>query len=209
GAFLLRGMAAAMGHSEALSYWVVSDHFEELGRPPGLLHGGFGLRTVGGLRKPRWWALWMLERLGDARLPVDIGGDGAGSLVEALATRRDDRGVAALLWNLTLDQQRRHGHAPLDREVRLVVGGLEPGRAYEVTRRGAEPGRSDVAATWQRLRRPGQQWPDDAQWDALRAADRLEALAPPQAVTADRRGAVELVCHLPMPAMHLVELTAA
>ena len=53
-----------MGRIEALSYWVVSDHFEELGRPPALLHGGFGLRTVGELRKPRWWALALLERLG-------------------------------------------------------------------------------------------------------------------------------------------------
>ncbi|MFC6344672.1 glycosyl hydrolase, partial [Nocardioides hankookensis] len=63
GTFLLRGMASSMGRIEALSYWVVSDHFEELGRPPALLHGGFGLRTVGELRKPRWWALAMLERL--------------------------------------------------------------------------------------------------------------------------------------------------
>ena len=64
------GMASAMGRIEALSYWVVSDHFEELGRPPSLLHGGFGLRTVGELRKPRWWALAMLERLGPRQLSV-------------------------------------------------------------------------------------------------------------------------------------------
>ena len=53
GTFLLRGMASCMGPGtdprvEALSYWVVSDHFEELGRPPALLHGGFGTRTVVG-----------------------------------------------------------------------------------------------------------------------------------------------------------------
>ena len=46
-AFLLRGMRSAAGRIDALSYWVVSDQFEELGRPPRLLHGGFGLRTVG------------------------------------------------------------------------------------------------------------------------------------------------------------------
>jgi hypothetical protein len=39
GAFLLRGMLSAMGRIESLSYWVVSDHFEELGRPPALLLG--------------------------------------------------------------------------------------------------------------------------------------------------------------------------
>ncbi len=30
-----------------------------------LLHGGFGLLTVGNLRKPRWWALALAEELGD------------------------------------------------------------------------------------------------------------------------------------------------
>ena len=34
--------------------WVASDHFEELGRPPRLLHGGFGLLTVGNLAKPKY-----------------------------------------------------------------------------------------------------------------------------------------------------------
>ena len=49
GVFLLRGMRSAAGRVDALAYWVASDHFEELGRPPRLLHGGFGLQTVGGL----------------------------------------------------------------------------------------------------------------------------------------------------------------
>jgi xylan 1,4-beta-xylosidase len=62
-AYLVRGMASAMGRTEALAYWTISDHFEELGRPAKLLHGGFGLLAVGNLRKPRWWGLWMLEQL--------------------------------------------------------------------------------------------------------------------------------------------------
>ena len=108
GTFLLRGMASSMGRIEALSYWVVSDHFEELGRPPALLHGGFGLRTVGELRKPRWWALAMLERLGPHRLAVAATGDGAGSLVETLAAS-GPTGITTLLWNLTLDQTKAAG----------------------------------------------------------------------------------------------------
>jgi len=47
-----------------------------------LLHGGFGLLTVGNLRKARYWALRMLERLGPDRLVVDVTGDGAESLVQ-------------------------------------------------------------------------------------------------------------------------------
>ena len=63
-AFLLRGMASALGRVEALSHWVASDHFGELGAPPELFHGGFGLLSVGNLRKPRYWALALLARLG-------------------------------------------------------------------------------------------------------------------------------------------------
>src|SRR5690606_13844824 len=63
--FILRGYKSAQGRVDALAYWVISDHFEELGRPPRLLHGGFGLLTVGNLRKPRWWAVAMAEGLGD------------------------------------------------------------------------------------------------------------------------------------------------
>lgn len=63
GVFLLRGMKSAAGRVDALAYWVASDHFEELGRPPRLLHGGFGLQTVGGLPKPRFHAMSLLSRL--------------------------------------------------------------------------------------------------------------------------------------------------
>lgn len=206
GAFLLRGMASAMGRIEALSYWVVSDHFEELGRPPSLLHGGFGLQTVGGLHKPRWWALQMLEDLGQRRLGTRIDGDGGGSLVEAIGTRAEDGTVAVLAWNLTLDQGKRHGDDALARQVTLEVSGLAPGSLHRITQRGVEPGRSDVAAAWQRLRRPGQDWPDADQWDALRASDQLEQLASPATVAADADGRVEVSFALPMPAMRLVEV---
>ena len=113
-AFLVRGMRSAAGRIDALSYWVVSDQFEELGRPPRLLHGGFGLRTVGELRKPRWWALWLLEQLGRDEVAATVTGDGADSLVEVWASRDDDR-VAVALWNGTLDQSKVDGSAALAR----------------------------------------------------------------------------------------------
>ena len=120
GVFLLRGMASAMDRIEALSYWVVSDHFEELGRPPALLHGGFGLRTVGELRKPRWWALRLLEELGrtmqeaaspeQAQLPVVSasvallsGGDAnpleRPGLVEHISTVVAERSASVMIQN--------------------------------------------------------------------------------------------------------------
>ena len=125
-AFLARGMRSAAGRIDALSYWVVSDQFEELGRPPRLLHGGFGLRTVGELRKPRWWALWLLEQLGRDEVAATVTGDGADSLVEVWASRDDDR-VAIALWNGTLDQTKVDGSAALARTARVVLDGLPDG----------------------------------------------------------------------------------
>lgn len=209
GVFLLRGMLSAMGRVEALSYWVVSDHFEELGRPPSLLHGGFGLRTVGELRKPRWWALWLLERLGPVRLPVALSGDGGGSLVEAVATRGATGGVSVLVWNLTLDQSKASGAEELARSVSVTVDGLEPGSAHVLTHHRVDADHSNVAAAWGRMRRRDQAWPDEEQWELLRGADRLEQLEPPARVVADREGRVSVPVVLPMPAMSFLQVTPA
>ena len=76
--FVLSGYAAAQTHLDALAYWVVSDHFEELGRPERLFHNGFGLLTVGNLGKPRYWAAHLAAHLGDDVLATEVTGDGAG-----------------------------------------------------------------------------------------------------------------------------------
>jgi xylan 1,4-beta-xylosidase len=207
GTFLLRGMASAMGRIEALSYWVVSDHIEELGRPPALLHGGFGTRTVGELRKPRWWALALLEALPRTRLGVTLTGDGAGSLVESLAAVSDEGEVGVLVWNLTLDQTKAAGAAELARPVTIAVTGLEAGASYVVHHDRVDDHHSNIAAVWGRLRQGDQAWPDDEQWSQLRAADRLEELGPDETVTADADGRVEVSFDLPMPAMSSLSLT--
>ena len=207
GVFLLRGMASAMNRIEALSYWVVSDHFEELGRPPSLLHGGFGLRTVGELRKPRWWALALLERLGTTRVQVTLSGDGAGSLVEALGTREESGEVSLLAWNMTLDQTKAAGSLDLARTVELSVGSLAPGSAYTLSHDRVDADHSNIASVWGRLREVDQAWPDEAQWEQLRASDRLEQLEPPAEMVADERGWISVSFELPMPSMSLLRLT--
>jgi xylan 1,4-beta-xylosidase len=209
GMFLARGMLSAMGRIEALSYWVVSDHFEELGRPPELLHGGFGLRTVGELRKPRWWALALLERLGDRRLPVAYDGDGAGSLVEAVAAATSGGVQTVALWNLTLDQSKAAGAPALDREVTVEVSGLEPGAAYDLEHVRVDEDHSNIARVWRELRAEGQAWPTEEQWATLREADRLEELEPVTTVSADESGVVRVTNTLPMPSMSLLTFTPA
>ena len=203
-AFLLRGMASALGRIEALSHWVASDHFEELGRAPELFHGGFGLLSVGNLRKPRYWAMALLARLGRSRLAVDVRGDGAGGLVEALAARHDDGRTGIAVWNVTLDQSKIAGDPLLDRVIRVRVA-APPRATYTVRHYRIDEGHSNVVAAWERMR-GGAPWPDDAQWAALRELNTLDEPGPPRQQAAGADGVLELAFELPMPAVSYLEL---
>ena len=84
-------------HSErgisSMSYWVFTDIFEENGPPMTPFHGGFGLLTVQGIKKPAYYAFQFLNRLG----PMELKNDDAASWV-----CRDEKGGAQiLLWDLT------------------------------------------------------------------------------------------------------------
>jgi xylan 1,4-beta-xylosidase len=202
-AYLVRGMASAMGRTEALAYWTISDHFEELGRPPKLLHGGFGLLAVGNLRKPRWWGLWMLEQLLDERLELTIGGDGAGDMVQAIGSRAEDGSITVVAWNGTVDVSKAGGDPLLDRQARLNLEGLTAS-SYRLRHRRLDAHHSNLMRAWAELG-GGEAWPSGGQWAELSARDRLEDLESPRAVTpAD--GAVSLDIVLPMPSVSLVEL---
>ena len=166
--FLLRGHASSAGRLDALSYWVASDHFEELGRPPRLLHGGFGLITVGGIAKPRYHALCCSRSARRAarhrnrrrrrRTGADLG----------VPPRR--RRLAVLVW--------------CRRSTRPSATAIPPGPHASACgcrrRRRATPRSSgwtrdhgDVTTLAQRL--GVADWPTDEQWDELRGADTLVA----------------------------------
>ena len=209
-AFLLRGMRSALGRVGALSHWVASDHFEELGAPEELFHGGFGLLSVGNLRKPRFWALAALARLGGSELAVDIAGDGAWGLVEALAARGADGRIGVLVWNSTLDQSKMHGDPLLGRRVRLRIS-TRPGTVYTVTHHRVDAAHSNIVAEWEKMRGTAP-WPDGQQWQLLRAADTLAELTPPKTHPAGPggttgTGGLELDFTLPMPGISYVELS--
>jgi xylan 1,4-beta-xylosidase len=199
-----RGMRSAAGRLESLAYWVASDHFVELGEPERLFHGGFGLLTLGNLRKPRFWGLRVLELLGETELRATLHGDGAGGLVEAWATSDAANGrLAIAIWNGTIDQSKADGEELLDRSVRLTVDGLAEGD-LRVHHRRIDATHSNVAAQWD-----GGDWPDDAGWDRLREADRLDDLEPERTVQVGADGRLALEFGLPMPAVSLLELVPA
>jgi xylan 1,4-beta-xylosidase len=203
GPFVLHGMFSALQRAEYLAYWVVSDHFEELGHPPRLLHGGFGLLTVGNLRKPRYWALRMLQMLGPQRVAATVQGDGAGSLVQAIAAAGPEAALQVLLWNGTLDQTKADGDSLLDRAVRMRVRGLRNTR-YRQEHFRVDAVHSNINARWASMGKPD--WPDAAGWAALHQKDQLEAMAGPSLVDASD-GEIGLEFALPMPGISLIRLT--
>jgi xylan 1,4-beta-xylosidase len=205
-AYLVRGMASAMGRTEALAYWTISDHFEELGRPPRLLHGGFGLLAVGNLRKPRWWSLWMLEQLLPERLATTVSGDGAGDMVQAIGSRADDGRITILVWNGTVDVTKVGGDPLLDRSLNLTIASL-PAARYRLRHRRLDDARSNLVARWAELG-GGADWPDANQWRRLAAEDRLEDLEA-ERVAEVATGTIELAFDLPMPSISLLELAPA
>ena len=206
--FLLDGMASSMGRLDALAHWVASDHFEELGRPERLSHGGFGLLTIGNLRKPRWWAMWLLEHLGDERLAVAVEGDGGGGPVSAIAARRDDGTTDVLVWNSSLDQSRMPFDPLLDRDVTVSLSGLTPGDAT-VRHWRIDEEHSNVFAAWRRLGGAEQDWPEsESAWARLRSADRLDQLDPERVVEVGSDGRLELSFALPHPGISFVSVAS-
>jgi xylan 1,4-beta-xylosidase len=198
--FILTGLQSAQGRIDALAYWVISDHFAELGRPQRLFHNGFGLLSVGNLRKPRYWAMYLAQSLGDQLLATRLRGDGAGSLVQAWAAMQDDGTVDVLIWNGTINVALMAGDPRLDRRLAVNVSGLG-GISYRASLARVDEHHSNIVA-----RCPADvAWPDEMLWKRLRATDRLHTERLPD-VKPDR-GTARFELELPMPGVARIQLS--
>jgi xylan 1,4-beta-xylosidase len=198
--FVLSGFYGAQGRLDAVAYWVVSDHFEELGRPPRLFHNGFGLLTVGNLRKPRYWAAHLAAHMGDQVLATTLDGDGAGALVQAWASRHGDGTIDVLVWNGTINAALAGGDPRLDRRVRVTITGLAAG-AYQARLARVDERHSNVVARCP----PDVAWPDETLWARLREADHLHTEPLPDVRDQDT---ARFDLDLPMPGIARIRLSA-
>lgn len=199
--FILHGLKHAQRRIDALAYWVVSDQFEELGRPQRLFHGGFGLLTVGNLRKPRFWAIALAEQLGQNAVSIELDGDGAGSLVDAWASRQANGALQVLAWNGTLNHAAYLGNPLLTRRLQIHITGLDAAR-YRPWLARVDETHSNILAHWS-----GSDWPTPEEWEQLRAADRLDEQPLPEVMPRDRT--VEFDLMLPMPGIVRLRLEPA
>ncbi len=197
--FILHGMKSVQGRADALAYWVISDHFEELGRATRLFHGGFGLLSIGNLRKPRYWAIALAESLGTELVQCDLQGDGAGSLVDAWASRKADGSIHILAWNGTLDQSKAQGDPLLDRRLALRIEQLTE-RAYHCVLARIDSIHSNITTHWH----TEDEWPTAEQWEKLHSIDTLDEETLPDVVPI--AGEVQLEFDLPLPGVLLLSL---
>ncbi len=75
---------------DAVGYWALTDFMDELFPAESLFHGGMGLFTVNGIKKPPYHAMAMMAKLGS-----ELVSSGEGYFV----TRRENGELAALLYN--------------------------------------------------------------------------------------------------------------
>ena len=155
---------------------------------------------MGNLPKPRFHAMKLLSKLGTQEIPIHATGDGAGSLVEAWASRDTDGRIAILLWNLTLDQTKAAGEPALTRRIALTLPDLDGTWILRQTPLNA--GSGNIAATVNAL--GIRDWPrDNAQWAELAEAAKLHTTE----TTVSAHGSLSVELTLDMPSAVLVELS--
>lgn len=114
-AFIVENNWRARGLMDSLSFWVVSDIFEESRQGDTPFHGGFGLVNIQGLKKASYHGYWFLSQLGEE---VIAEGD------SYAVTRRSDGTLAILLWN--------YCHYRDDANDSRLMAAAKPGEIYDL-----------------------------------------------------------------------------
>jgi xylan 1,4-beta-xylosidase len=129
--WILTKLRATRGHAQAMSYWTYSDLFEEPGPPDAPFHGGFGLMTRDGVRKPSWFAYKYLNALRGNEVP---------STDDKVLAATDGGKTTVLAWDWQHPDQKQvsngtffgkpvpNGTAPA---IKLALQNLQPG-AYRL-----------------------------------------------------------------------------
>ncbi len=162
---------------DMLSYWAISDVFDESGsnkgswiemngrRPFGAV---FGLITYQGLRKATFNAYKMMHMMGDTLLSA-TGGSGVNDGADGFATiSADGSKVAVIVYNFYKNLTQNGGENTVD----LMVENLPfPHGNVKVTRYLVDADHSNPYAVWVSNGKPAQ--PDNALWDEMKGAQNL------------------------------------
>jgi xylan 1,4-beta-xylosidase len=127
--YLLYVLKKTETQANSMSYWTFTDIFEESGTPPSAMHGGFGMLTVHGIKKPAFHVYDFLHRLGD----IELQNKDTASWV----CKKKDGSVQILAWNFKLLNQNKKSNqvfyrqlqpAQPDGELKISLKNITPGK---------------------------------------------------------------------------------
>ena len=111
-AFIVRLLDRVSQTADAFAYWCISDIYDQVGYGREAFHGGYGLLSLQGLRKPAYHAFELLAKLGNQR--VEVKGTGLDDLLGAIATTTEE-GKQLLVHAYD------HDDAPVPRSIDVSV----------------------------------------------------------------------------------------
>ncbi len=97
--FIIESHLRTIGKTDSLSFWTITDHFEESRASPLPFHGGFGLLNNQGIPKPSYHAYTLLSYLGQKMVE--------NKPEEGYCITRSQSGLQILLWNYVAPQEER------------------------------------------------------------------------------------------------------
>ncbi|MBE6572489.1 MAG: glycoside hydrolase [Ruminococcaceae bacterium] len=130
--FILNTLKHCAESAQLMSYWTYTDIFEELGPPMTLFHGGFGILTVNGIKKPAFHAFRFLSLIFDTELECDD---------ENAYVTESDGEIRALFWNIVQPPEKINDKEYFKKrlvpkkteDAKLVLDGAENNVSYTVT----------------------------------------------------------------------------
>jgi xylan 1,4-beta-xylosidase len=167
---------------DVLSYWAISDVFDESGATLGsyieqhnsIPFGGvFGLITYQGIRKATFNAFKMLHMMGPTRLSL-TGGSGETDGIDGFATlSKDSAQLAVLLYNYYVDFTGTGGENTANLTIKNLP--FQNGQ-LTISHYRVDSTHSNPYSVWLKQGKPPV--PTTEQWDSLRAAQNLAEAEP-------------------------------
>lgn len=162
-AYNLHSIIHSQNSIDGSSIWCFSDLFEEFHQFPEEFHGGFGLMTQSGIKKPTYYALQFLNEAGDMYYALDVKGDAD------IAVFNRENEIHILISLLDFDDADKHVEVSLS--IELAV------RPREIIANTIDNEHCNPLRAWERLGRP--QTPTPTQIEEIKQASSLidEAVA--------------------------------
>jgi xylan 1,4-beta-xylosidase len=179
GPWLANNIRECDGLVTTMSYWDLSDVFEEQGVVKTPFYGGYGLVAERGIPKAAFRVFELLHRLGDQRFSVRS--------ENALVTKRKDGRIIIALWNYAEPNEKG-----ADKTFQLNVSGI---RAKNYRMQSVQPGSGSALERWKTMGSP-----------AYLTAAEIKSLTQASQLAPARQGSVSKPFTLAPQTLAVVEL---